>query len=472
MDLDPWLPHLVATAGTAIGAALAWFLCRSKAHTVCARYEERDRAARKSVADLEAGCANLEAEVRQLRHSEAVALRRQSELELLAQTQQRGLVEKQQLLKDAETRMARNFKAMSLETLRDTQREFIKYAHDALDSRQKEATSELEQRRMAVETLVKPVATTLNKVESRIKDLERARRETETTLGEHVRKMASAQLSLQKETAQLVKALRQPSGRGRWGELQLQRVVELSGMQNYCDFYTPTEAEQSGADGLQRPNLVVNLPGNRIIAVDAHASLEAYLAAVESTDEETHQREMRRHAALVSRHLDALTTPRYAAQFNAKPEFTVLFLPGEGFLTAALGEEPDLLERGIERGIILATPSTLIALLRSAAVGWRQEGIAEKARTVSAAGRELYGHVNHLAKHIVKIGRSLDGTVRDYNAALGTLEQGVLPSTRKLSNLGIPAHPSKLPAVSRARVTEEVLTPSTDEESESVNAPV
>jgi DNA recombination protein RmuC len=283
--------------------------------------------------------------------------------------------------------------------------------------------------------------------------------------------MASAQLSLQKETAQLVKALRQPSGRGRWGELQLQRVVELSGMQNYCDFYTPTEAEQSGADGLQRPNLVVNLPGNRIIAVDAHASLEAYLAAVESTDEETHQREMQRHAALVSRHLDALTTPRYAAQFNAKPEFTVLFLPGEGFLTAALGEEPDLLERGIERGIILATPSTLIALLRSAAVGWRQEGIAEKARTVSAAGRELYGHVNQLAKHIVKIGRSLDGTVRDYNAALGTLEQGVLPSTRKLSNLGIPAHPSKLPAVSRARVREEVLTPSTDEESESVNAP-
>ena len=465
MDLEPWIPHLVGIATTAIGATLTWFMCHNKSQAIRARHEERDRAARKAIADLEAGCAHLESEMHQLRHSEAVALRRQSELELLAQSQQRGLTEKQQLLKDAESRIAQNFKAMSLETLRDTQRAFLDYAHATFDSQQKEATSELEQRRVAVETLVKPVAASLDKVESRIGDLERARRETESALGEHVRKMASAQLGLQKETAQLVKALRQPSGRGRWGELQLQRVVELAGMQNYCDFHAPTEAEQSCAKGLQRPSLVVNLPGNRIIAVDAHASLEAYLAAVESTSEETSRREMKRHAALVSRHLDNLASPHYAAQFNRKPEFTVLFLPGEAFLTAALGEEPDLLERGIEQGIILATPSSLIALLRSAAVGWRQEGIAEKARTVSAAGRELYTHVTQLAEQVVKVGQSLDGTVQDYNTALGTLEKGVLPATRKLSNLGIAAHPSELPAVSKARIREMVETPAADDAS-------
>ncbi len=459
MDLEPWLPQLTGLAGIVIGSVVTWFTCRNKAQALRARSEERAKSAQKSIADLEAGCASLEADVRQLRQSEAVALRRQSELEILAQSQQRGLAEKQQLLRDAEHRLAQNFKALSAETLRDTQREFLNYAHATFDNQQKEATSELEQRRIAVETLVKPVAATLSKVESRIGDLERARRETESALGEQVRQMAHAQQHLQRETAQLVKALRQPSGRGRWGELQLQRVVELSGMQNYCDFSAPTGKDRGPAEGPQNPSLVVKLPSDRIIAVDAHTSLEAYLAAVEAPDQKTQEREMKRHAETVARRLNELASPEYAAQFGRKPEFTVLFLPGEGFLTAALGEEPDLLEKGIQRGIILATPSTLIALLRSAAVGWRQEGIAEQARTVSAAGKELYSHVQQLTHQVVKVGRSLDSTVQHYNATLGNLEQNVLPGTRKLGRLGISPKPTGIRSVTGAKVTKEVHSP-------------
>ena len=459
MDLEPWLPQLTGLTGIVIGSVVTWFMCRNRAQALRARSEERAKSAQKSIADLEAGCASLEADVRQLRHSEAAALRRQSELEILAQSQQRGLAEKQQLLRDAEHRIAQNFKALSVETLRDTQREFLHYAQATFDNQQKEATSELEQRRVAVETLVKPVAATLNKVENRIGDLERARREMESALGEQVRQMAHAQQHLQRETAQLVKALRQPSGRGRWGELQLQRVVELSGMQNYCDFSAPPGTSPGTVEDPQPPSLVVKLPSNRIIAVDAHTSLEAYLAAVEAPDQDTQKREMKRHADTVARRLKDLSSPEYTAQFSKKPEFTVLFLPGEGFLTAALGEEPELLEQGIQRGIILTTPSTLIALLRSAAVGWRQEGIAEQARTVSAAGKELYGQVQNLSRQVVKIGQSLDGTVRNYNAALGTLEENVLPGTRKLGRLGISSQPSEIPSVIGSKVTEDVHAP-------------
>ena len=453
-----YLPHLAALGGAILGTGFSWFLCLNKAQAMRARFEERAKTANKSIVDLEAGCANLEAEVRQLRHSEAVSLKRQSELELLAQTQQRGLAEKQQLLKEAEHRMAQNFKAISIEALRSTQEEFLQLARSSFDSQQQVATSEQEQRRVAVETLVRPVAATLSKVENRIGDLEQARRESEATLSAQVRQMAQAHVGLQKETAQLVKALRQPAGRGRWGEVQLQRVVELSGMQEHCDFYAPNK--HGNETGPQRPNLVINLPSDRIIAIDASTSLEAYLSAVESADEETHAKEMKRHAGLVANHLADLASPSYRAQFLKKPEFIVLFLPSESFLSAALSEDPNLLERGIEQGVILATPATLVALLRSAAVGWRQDGIAEQARTISDAGRELYAHVSSLAEQVSRVGQSLDATVQDYNVAIGALQSNVLPGARKLSDLGVPAHPAQLPVV--PEVTTAVRQPHAD----------
>ena len=229
-------------------------------------------------------------------------------------------------------------------------------------------------------------------------------------------------------------------------------------MQEHCDFYAPNK--HGNETGPQRPNLVVNLPSDRIISIDASTSLEAYLSAVESPDEETHAKEMKRHAGLVANHLADLASPSYRAQFLKKPEFIVLFLPSESFLSAALSEDPNLLERGIEQGVILATPATLVALLRSAAVGWRQDGIAEQARTISDAGRELYAHVSSLAEQVSRVGQSLDATVQDYNVAIGALQSNVLPGARKLSDLGVPAHPAQLPVV--PEVTTAVRQPHAD----------
>ncbi len=288
---------------------------------------------------------------------------------------------------------------------------------------------------------MKPVASTLSKVESRIGEWEKARSNAETTLNEQVRQMASLQAGLQKETASLVKALRQPAGRGRWGEVQLKRVVELAGMQEYCDFVTPTEGEHDGSPGPRRPDLVVKLPTGRLIAVDSRVPLEAYLAAVESEEESERAGNQRRHAALVAQHMAELASPAYLAQFRNPPEFVVLFFPGESFMSAALSEQPGLLEHGIEQGVILATPTTLVALLRAAAAGWHQEGIAEKARGISQAGRELYTHANALAQRVAQVGETLDATVQHYNRAVGSLEEGVLASARKLAgyDVGAPA---------------------------------
>ena len=460
--LQPWIPHLAALGSLIAGIALTWFLCRTKTTTLRALYEERCKASKKAIVDLEAGCANLEAEVQQLRHTEAISLKRQSQLEMMVHTQQRAVEEKEQLLREAEHRMSQNFKALTAEALKATQEEFLHQARATFSSQQQEATSELEQRRVAVETLVKPVAATLNKVESKIGELERARHASEATLSEQVRQMASAQVGLQKETASLAKALRQPAGtgRGRWGEMRLLRVVELAGMQEYCDFVTPSDAERDNESGPQRPDLVVKLPTGRLIAVDSHAPLEAYLAATEAVDESKQAEELKRHANLVADHLAELASPAYREQFWKAPEFIVLFLPSEAIFSAILAEDPSLLERGIEKGVILATPTTLVALLRAAASGWRQEGLAERARNISEVGRELHSRVSALIGHVAEMGQSLDATVKNYNSAIGALERSVLPGAQQLSELGATPQEEALPAL--PEVDRAVLQPQTN----------
>lgn len=442
--LQPWIPHLATLGGLLIGIALASFIWRGKLRVQRARFEERAKGAERSIVDLEAGCANLETEVRQLRHSEALSLKRQAELEVLVKTQQKTVEEKQQLLREAEQQLAQHFKTLSSEALHTTKEEFLQLARSTFDSQQREATSELEQRRIAVETLVRPVAATLEKVETRIGELEKARQEAEARLQAQIREMASAQVGLQKETAHLVRAIRQPAGRGRWGEIQLKRVVELAGMQPYCDFLKSTGESPAGAP--PRPDLIVKLPTGRQVAVDARAPLEAGLAAMEAADEATRHEALQRHAASLSSHLAELASRDYLAQFRKRPEFVVLFLPSESFLSAALSEDASLMERGLEQGVILATPTTLVALLRAAAVGWQQEGIAEQARNVSSVGRELHQRVTTLADHMARVGRSLDATVRNYNDTVGSLEGSVVPTARKLSDLGVVPATSELPA--------------------------
>jgi DNA recombination protein RmuC len=297
------------------------------------------------------------------------------------------------------------------------------------------AVTELEKRQQAVEHLVEPIAESLRGIDTQLGELEVSRQRAYAGLSEQVRSLYASQELLRDQTSNLVTALRTPQARGRWGEIQLRRVVEMAGMLPHCDFDEQSVVQTE--NGRVRPDVIVHLPGNKTVVVDAKVALDAYLAAVESSDDEVCKAKLAQHARQVRSHVDKLAAKSYWVQFADAPDFVVLFVPGDSLLAAALEHDPGLMEHAVANKILLATPVTLIALLRAVAYGWQQEALAENAKQIAELGREMQDRLLTFVKHFGAVGRSLDRSIEAYNDAVGSLEHRVLVQARRFSELGV-----------------------------------
>jgi DNA recombination protein RmuC len=428
-------------AGAAVGALVMWLAARAR-HANATRAIEAEAAAARALLDERAAhAARLAAERDTLRQAvearDRDAAAHAGEIARLAEElrgERQATADKLALLDDAQKALRDAFGALSADALHKNNESFLKLAATQLDGLRTQTVQDLEGRQKAIDALVRPIADSLRSMDTKLQDVEKERVGAYTALIEQVRSLVQSQDQLRNETAHLARALHSPASRGRWGEIQLRRVVELAGMLDHCDFVE--QPTVSSEDDRLRPDLVVKLPGGKNIVVDSKAPLSAFLEAHDASDETVRDQRLAEHAAHVRGHMKRLGDKRYWTQFEPSPELVVMFLPGETFFSAALLKDPSLIEYGIAQGVIPASPTTLISLLRAVEAGWRQEKIAESAEQIRKIGLELYERLAKLAQTFGGVGKSLDRAVRAYNIAAGSLESRVLVSARRFKELG------------------------------------
>jgi len=343
--------------------------------------------------------------------------------------------ERHEALQRAEEKLAATFGNMANQSLRDNSENFLKLAREHLGQHQEKASGDLQERQKAIETLVNPIREALQKTEHQIAEVEKERRQAYGSIREQLANMSAGQASLQAETRNLVNALRRPEVRGQWGELTLRRLAELAGMVEYCDFYEQETSD--GAEGRMRPDMIIRMPNGRELIVDVKTPLDAYLNAMEASGDVAREAALKKHAENVRDRVRELSLKSYWSRFERSPEFVILFIPGDQFLSAALQRLPNLLEEALHKKVILATPTSLVALLKAVAYGWRQVALEENAKKIQAMGEELHRRLGVFSGHLAKLGRQLGSGVDSYNAAVGSLERNVLPGARKFTELGV-----------------------------------
>lgn len=371
----------------------------------------------------------------QKKYIEAESQRR--ELLIMLDKERSIFKEKLSYMENIHQQFSIQFKALSADALKMNNQSFLDLAKESLQQFHQQAQMDLTHRQKSIHEMILPMQASLKDVDTKIQELEKSRIGAYEGLKQHLNSLLDTQKALQLETANLVKALRTPTVRGQWGEMQLRRVVEMAGMLSHCDFMEQVNLE--GDAGRLRPDMVVNLPGGKKIVVDAKAPLSAYLEALEASDEAEKKEFIKQHARQIRQHIKQLSSKSYWDQLHLQPapEFVVLFLPGEVFFSAALEQDPGLIEAGVEEKVILATPTTLIALLRAVAFGWRQEKMTENAQEISRVGKELYKRLSDMGDHFARLGRNIHNVVDSYNQSVGTLEKRVFVSARKLKELDV-----------------------------------
>ncbi len=390
---------------------------------------------------LKDAVASREEEIRSLQHQRGKDQKRIAELETILEKERAAAREKTAMIEEIKARMSDSFQAMSARALAENNQSFLDLAGTTLSGYLESAKQELKTREKAVNEAVQPIADALEKYDQELRAMERVREKAYGELSQQVVSLAQTQTELQRETGKLVNALRMPHVRGRWGEVTLRRVVEIAGMQNRCDFFE--QVASKGAEGMTRPDMIIQLPGDRRIVVDAKVPLKAYLDSLETGDREQSEQMLSRHARHVQTHVQKLAQKAYWTQFAPTPEFVVLFMPGENFFSAALTQMPNLIEEAAEKGVILATPTTLISLLKAVAYGWKQETAAENARAVNELGNELYNRLHSMISHMNKMGRDLDRCVGTFNQTVGSMEKRVMPAAKKLQDMGVSLNEGK-----------------------------